>query len=152
LWVGIPNILDGQAIPVGIGYYVDDMKKELVKKGLKSDKIFYGGHSLGGASITDWVHNNLETAEGAFAWGAYVSRKVDDPANNYGVPFLTVGAQFDGWMARITRMAIAYDQMGDNKYTYPVVVIPGANHASFLSGEPPQKVKETDLRPMAPYE
>lgn len=50
-------------------------------------------------------------------------------------------------MARITRIAQAYDQMKssdvgfeNSKYTYPVVVIPGADHASFLSGIPPTTV------------
>jgi len=33
-----------------------------------------------------------------------------------------------------------------SKYTHPVVVIPGLNHASFLSGIPPSAVQETDLR------
>jgi len=33
-----------------------------------------------------------------------------------------------------------------SKYTRPVVVIPGLNHASFLSGIPPSAVQETDLR------
>jgi len=32
------------------------------------------------------------------------------------------------------------------RYRYPVVLIPGADHADFLSGDPPSKVKETDLR------
>jgi predicted esterase len=130
------------------------MKKELQAKGLKSQKIFFGGHSLGGASVTAWVHENTDEAEGAFGWGSYVSRLIEDPAKNYGVPYMTVGAQFDGWMARVTRIAIAYDQMKsssigyeNSKYSYPVILIPGANHASFLSGDPPQVVKETDLRP-----
>jgi hypothetical protein len=134
------------------------MKKELRSKGVTCDKFFFGGHSLGGASITSWVHENTQDAEGAFAWGAYVSRSVEDPAKNYGVPFLTVGAQFDGWMARITRMAFAFDQMKsssigyeNSKYSYPVMVIPGANHASFFTGEPPKKVKETDLRALSPF-
>jgi len=50
-------------------------------------------------------------SEGTFAWGAYVSRKVKDPAKNYVSPFLTVGAENDGWLARITRIAESYDQM-----------------------------------------
>jgi len=33
-----------------------------------------------------------------------------------------------------------------SKYTHPVVVIQGLNHASFLSGIPPSAVQETDLR------
>lgn len=90
-------------------------------------------------------------AEGAFAWGAYVSEKIKDPARNYVSPFLTVGAELDGWLARITRIAKSYDQMmnssyDDARYRYPVVLIPGADHADFLYGDPPSKVKETDLR------
>jgi hypothetical protein len=61
-------------------------------------------------------------------------------------------------MARITRMAFAYDQMKNSsmgasaKLSHPVVVIPGANHASFLTGEPPHIIKKKDLRPTAPFE
>ena len=34
----------------------------------------------------------------------------------------------------------------DSWHRYPVVLIPGADHADFLYGDPPSKVKETDLR------
>lgn len=129
---------------------MDAIKGEMnLHPGFNVKKFFYGGHSLGGASIADWVHKNPEDAEGAFGWGAYVGLKVADPVKNFGngLPYLTVGAQYDGWMARITRIAEAYDQMKssdvgfeNSKYSYPVVVIPGADHASFLSGIPPAKV------------
>jgi len=33
-----------------------------------------------------------------------------------------------------------------SKYTYPVVLIPGISHASFLTGTPPSAVIATDLR------
>ena len=70
---------------------------------------------------------------------------------------MTVGAEYDGWMARITRIAQSYDQMmsspiEDAMYKYPVVMIPGADHASFLTGIPPSKVQETDLRATAPLD
>ena len=88
-----------------------------------------------------------------FLWGSYVAKSVGNPAENYGAPVLTVGAELDGWMARITRIALSYDQMvssatgyASSKYTHPVVVIPGMNHASFLTGTPPSAVRETDLR------
>jgi hypothetical protein len=71
---------------------------------------------------------------------------IDDPAKNYGVPLLTVGAEYDG-LSKITRISLSFDQMvsssigySTSKYTYPVVVLPGVNHASFLSGIPPSKV------------
>jgi len=44
-----------------------------------------------------------------FLWGSYVAKSVQDPVKNYGAPVLTVGAEMDGWMARITRIAEAYD-------------------------------------------
>jgi hypothetical protein len=69
---------------------------------------------------------------------------------------MTVGAQYDGWMARITRIAQSFDQMmsspiEDSMLTYPVVMIPGADHASFLTGIRPSKVQENDLRATAPF-
>jgi hypothetical protein len=95
----------------------------------------------------------LKSAEGVFAWGAYVDRKIVDPAKNYGAPYLTVGAELDGGLARIIRIAESFDQMTSSsigldvsRYTYPVVVIPGMNHASFLSGIPPKAVQTSDLR------
>ena len=81
------------------------MKKTFEQEGLKFEKYFYGGHSLGGSSIAAWGADNADTSEGVFAWGAYTSKKIQDPAKNYGSPFLTVGAELDGWMARITRIA-----------------------------------------------
>jgi hypothetical protein len=36
------------------------------------------------------------------------------------------------------------------RYRYPVVLINGLNHASFLSGIPPSKVRTTDLRATIP--
>jgi len=94
------------AIPVGVSYYMDNIKNELKNTyGVNVNKYFYGGHSLGGSTVASFVNSNHDDALGAFAWGAYVSSSVNDPVANYPVPFLTVGAELDGWMARITRIA-----------------------------------------------
>jgi len=153
LWIAIPWILDDLPIPVGLSGYVDSAKDDLEQNGFKSDKYFFGGHSLGGSSVASWAHSNAAQVEGVILWGAYVSKSVLDFPKNYGAPVLTVGAELDGWMARITRIAEAYDHMKSSsvgfeksKYSHPVVVIPGLNHASFLSGTPPSAVQETDLR------
>jgi len=42
-------------------------------------------------------------------WGSYIGRDLLDPVANYGAPVLTVGAELDGWMARITRIAHSFD-------------------------------------------
>jgi hypothetical protein len=154
LWVGLPHIVGDTPIPEGIGYYIDNMKSDLKENhGVNLTKYIYGGHSLGASSIASWVQDNGDDALATFLWGAYVTHAVDDPAKNYRSPVLTVGGEFDGWMARITRMAQAYDQMlssslgaTEARYRYPVVNIEGLNHATFLSGIPPPTVQKTDLR------
>lgn len=75
----------------------------------ETTKIFYGGHSIGGASISAWLADNSGDAAGGFVWGAYVAAKIADPAKNFPTPLLTLGAEFDGWLARITRIARSYD-------------------------------------------
>lgn len=152
--MGIPHIVGDLPIPVGLSVYVNNVKAELEKKhGYKAQKYFFGGHSLGASSIGSWAHSNTDQVEGVFLWGSYVAKSVEDPVKNYGAPVLTVGAEMDGWMARITRIALAYDQMKNSevsyqtaKYSHPVVLIPGMNHASFLTGIPPSAVQKTDLR------
>jgi len=67
--------------------------------------FFFPTLVLGGSTIASYVNSNPEDALGAFSWGAYVSSSVKDPVANYPVSFLTVGAELDGWMARITRIA-----------------------------------------------
>jgi hypothetical protein len=95
-------------IPVGIGTYVNNIKNELKSKGANPAKYFYGGHSLGGSSMASYIKGNGEDAEGTFVWGAYTNKGINDPAVNYPSPFLTVGAELDGWMARITRISESY--------------------------------------------
>lgn len=132
-------------ISVGLGSYVDSVKEELEKKhDFKADKYFFGGHGLGASNIGSWAHSHLNQVEGVFLWGSYVAKSVEDPPVNFGAPVLTVGAEMDGGPARITRIALSYDQMKSTKagyeaakYTYPVVLIPGINQASFLTGAPP---------------
>jgi len=155
LWVALPAFIGGMAIPVELGIFADRAKNDLKKAigdGQQVTKFFFGGHSLGGSSVASYVDSiKGKDVEATFAWGAYVSHKIKDPALNYPSPFLTVGAELDGWLARITRIAKSYDQMLNSEEThalhrFPVVLIPGSNHANFLSGDPPSKVKETDLR------
>lgn len=153
LWVAIPQILDNEPIPVGITLYIDYVKGELKNLGLTNTKFFFGGHSLGSAAIAKWAHTAGDQVLGVVLQGGYVTRAIADPARNYGAPVLTVGAEYDGWLASVTRISLSFDQMlsshegySKSKYTYTTVVLPGLSHASFLSGSTPAKVQETDLR------
>lgn len=71
----------------------------------KVDKFFYGGHSLGGSTAASYVQGTANNAIATFALGAYTNIGIEDPVKDYKTPFLTVGAELDGWLARITRVA-----------------------------------------------
>jgi len=43
-------------------------------------------------------------------------------------------------------MVNSADGYSKTKYTFPVVILPGANHASFLAGPTPIAVQKSDLR------
>ena len=112
LWVVVPHIVEGECIPPLANYYINKAKEALSKASDNKIKyFFYGGHSLGGASIASWGHSHAkdEGNKGVFAWGSYASKSIDDPVKNYGVPFLTLAGELDGWMARSTRIALSFD-------------------------------------------
>ena len=149
LWVSISCLKKPKA--ESIGKEIKDARDELLHKIgelPKVDKFFYGGHGHTGRLIASWVStNSTADAEGAFGFGAYVDRSVKDPATNFPVPFLTIGAALDGGAARITRIAESYDKLKDGEshfktvmYRFPVVVIPGINLSSFMSGMPPEDI------------
>lgn len=155
LWVSISCLKTVRS--ESIGGEIGAARSELLLKigqGPKVAKFFYGGHGHTGRLIASWVNaESPADAEGAFGFGAYVDRSVKDPATNFPVPFLTVGAALDGSVARITRIAESYDKLKDAesrfaavKYRFPVVVISGINLSSFMSGMPPEDIQKTDLR------
>ena len=94
LWVALPHFVGNLAVPVALSVFANEAKSALNKaSGVEVKTFFYGGHSLGGSSVSTYVDGEKgKDSEGAFAWGAYVSRKIKDPAQNYPSPFLTVGA------------------------------------------------------------
>ena len=107
--MGIPHIVLDLALPPIVGTYISSMQNEFKSIGVQPKKFFYGGHSLGAVAVSDWAHKNLDTVEAVFVEGGYSSLALEDPALNFGAPFLTLGGELDGWMARITRIAESFD-------------------------------------------
>jgi len=93
--------------------YINFVKSEYKKLGVTNTSFFYGGHSLGSAAIAKWAHdqnhNQPGDVLGVYVQGGYAPRAITDPARNYGSPFLTVGGQYDGWLASITRVSLSFD-------------------------------------------
>lgn len=71
----------------------------------KVDKFFYGGHAHMGHLVAQWIKDKRPSdAEGAFGLGAFAG----DSQSSLGdmpVPYLTLAAELDGGLARITRIA-----------------------------------------------
>jgi len=121
LWVGVPQTpFDIAAIPLGLSTGITRIQKAMVDAGMPEspDFNFYGGHSLGGAMIPDYVNDNSASADGQFLLGSFLGRKfrtgaTDEgrPQVEYPVPTLTVGGELDG-LCRISRITEAlYNQV-----------------------------------------
>ncbi|GIL62576.1 hypothetical protein Vafri_16759 [Volvox africanus] len=149
LWVGVPQYFLDIAEPFQLGSSIDFVLQEMHKQGLKQGSpLILAGHSLGGAMVQDWVAANSHRVSAQVLLGSFLTRKYREHV--YPVPTLTVGAELDG-LCRITRIAEAYYHQQMDPYPgmaaedFPVVVIEGANHMQFASGNPPPLVKARDL-------
>lgn len=148
LWVALPQMIDNvAAIPKGLSDGVDRIKRLLNKAGLpKGSFIFFGGHSLGGAMVVDYVNASSPDSDGLILHGAFINRKYKTgktkfgrPQLNFPVPTLTVGAELDG-LCRLTRISEAlYSQIIfaedplDAERRFPVTVIASMNHGQFAN-------------------
>lgn len=164
IWVGIPQFISDAPIPRETGLAVDKVISEMKKEGMNTDNIFFAAHSVGGVAIQKYLKSHPDKAKGQILMGSFLSRsyfsKMNEEGNNildYPIPTLTIGGTLDG-LARITRIASAfwYQQINLAKSTdvenFPVVVIDGATHMQFASGEPTSYVADFDLKPRISYQ
>ena len=57
----------------------------------------------------NWAHDHIDQVEGVIAEAGYVNQNIADPAANFGTRVLTLGADKDTGVARITRIAESFD-------------------------------------------
>ncbi|GFR81506.1 hypothetical protein ElyMa_000605700 [Elysia marginata] len=126
---------------------VDDAIRELKAAGMKSDAYVGVGHGWGGRFLSMYAPETNLTA--LILMGATITRKTD--LKDYPLPVLTLAGELDG-VNKITRVVEEFDKLRDEVdgffkgvYRNPVVLIKGANHASFVSGELPAQLKPIDL-------
>lgn len=156
LWVGIPDYHFDVPEPLEIGSGIDRILKSMKAKGMNdSIPLFFGGHSLGGVILQDYLQNHSTIAKGQILMGSFLLEKYRGVT--YKVPTLTIGGELDG-LTRVTRIMEAYyhqvfNTTDSTKLTnFPVIVINGMTHFQFASGEPPALVKLRDLAPEISYE
>lgn len=176
LWVGVPH-MPLNVTTLGLKHAIDRIAKELYEAGLPKiegqQKVFYGGHSLGGAVMPMVVENpkklpqSFDSPLGMMLNGAFLTRTYkSDPVEDVSpgqyefktCPVLTVGAELDG-LCRITRIAEArYTQIdlstdfNNALHYFPVTVVNGMSHMQFASGNIPDLVAHRDLIPEISYE
>ena len=149
VWVGIPEFPANLVEPLVIGQGIQRVLNTMKSEGMSTDLIFFAGHSLGGAVLQVYVHDNPSGITGQILMGSFIERSYQN--HSYPVPTLTLGGELDG-LCRVTRIMEAYYHYISNpskKLTtsFPVIVIQGMSHMQFASGEPPIIVKERDLKP-----
>ena len=83
---------------------------------------------------------------------------LDTKLQDFKLPVLTLAAELDG-ITRITRIAEEYGKLQEEMlqnfltlYRAPIIILEGANHAQFASGNVPFRVKNGDLTAEAPEE
>lgn len=146
LWIVIPDVpLDAQN-PLVVSSSISGAKSLLLKNGFpESDmgNLFFGGHSLGGVMVQDYVNSNSDGILGQILMGASLQRKYRK--SDFPVSTLAIAGTFDG-LYRITRMAEElYNRCSSDETRFPVVAIDGMNHMQFASGKAPALVQNRDL-------
>ena len=165
IWVGIPKFIGNSPVPRETGLAIDQALRQMGKEGMSNtDNIFFAAHSVGGIAIQKYLKSFPERAKGQILMGSFLNQSHLSQLNDqgkteiqYNVPTLTIGGTLDG-LARITRIATGFWHQQINvaettdKLKFPVVVIDGATHIQFASGEPTGYVKDFDLTPKFPEE
>lgn len=154
VYVGMPEFPLDLPIPPVIDGPVLNVTTSLRNAGLTAPKLFYAGHSLGGASIQDFSASHPDVAMGQILMGANLLRKHVNTTTPYPVPTLTLNGDLDGLM-RSSRTAEAYyhlvrkQRFGPN---FPVTLIQGSNHFQVASGSVPSFVASNDLKAEIPLD
>lgn len=145
--------LEGYTNPVAISQEVKTVTHAMRQSGMSVDKPFLVGHSLGGAFLHHVVLQNADEYAGIIHLSSFLPRRLtaEHPARN--LPTLTISGDLDG-LVSIMRIAEAYyhnvehaEAEARDPLSNPVVVIEGANHASFFKGKPPPFVAAHDFSP-----
>jgi len=151
LWIGIPEMPLNLAEPLVLPDAISRVLKSMTEQGMNTSAIFYAGHSLGGVILQDYVYNNGKDSRGQILMGSFLLRSYRN--ESYPVPTLTIGGELDG-LTRVTRIMEEYyhriskaPDINAATKSFPVTVIEGMSHFQFASGDPPQHVKDNDLKP-----
>lgn len=124
------------------------------------DEIYLSGHSLAGASLGGYYFNSIKAQKklhGMILMGAYITRGNYQNKIDSNLPILTISGDLDGGDAKPARMAedltwaLKRPKAISSKIN-PLIILQGVSHLQFTSGNVPDKIKGTDLKPELSYE
>lgn len=151
LWIAAPQFIADLAV-IGVDLKIAQIKQDLIKQGFpQNGKFMLAGHSLGSAQIQGHAVNHPNDYQGMILMSGPINRKFRNLDKEIPVPTLTLVGEVDG-LVRMSRIAESVQTQMINppkqdwKNKFPVVLIPGINHMSFGSGNPPAAVKQRDLK------
>ena len=158
-WVDIPAFVFETPEPLEMSEAINTAKSVLQQGGFpEGNKMFVASHSLGTYQTQNFLKKNPDAFEGHMMMGGGITR--DNYVNNNAtglteinlVPSVSIFGSKDG-LYRISRAAEAYFHQVENiapamKNRYPVVVVEGASHGTFMDEKMlPSKVASDDLQP-----
>jgi hypothetical protein len=146
------------ALPIFPGDFASNLEerfpqtlKELRDQGANTTDVFVAGHSAGGFMAQDFLSNKSVTGyKGLILLGKFIKFEYIDPETNFPVPVLTIGGELDG-LTKISRLAMSFNQMlshpkGLGHIYYPVAIVPGAYHSSYITGDVPPVILDSDIK------
>lgn len=124
---------------------------EVRQQGANTSTVFAVGHSLGAFMVQDFLVQNSTGIKGLVVLGKFIKFQYNDPQTDFPVPVLTISGELDG-LSKISRLAMSYNQMlrhpkGMGHLYFPVAIIPGAFHSSYITGEIPEFINASDIKP-----
>ncbi|CAB9519247.1 expressed unknown protein [Seminavis robusta] len=163
IWVAVTKFPLNVANPLVAPEAVKEAFQQLKDQGYSGDKVFLGGHSLGGV-VLPWVMDGdkglrQDQVAGVIQLGSFLARDTQENAPIRKVPSLTLTGDLDG-MVRTSRIAEDYhrhviadapeDKEASNdddtrKLHHSVVLVEGMNHFGFVGGETPIMKRFRDL-------
>lgn len=116
------------------GYY------ELFSKSVNAEDIVLVGQGAGGAYLQEYLKTSETLFKATIFIASFISRTNRESISKFS-PSLSIGGELDG-IARITRFMEAFYHQESSD---PVVVLGGASHRSFFTGDAPGDIAKYDL-------
>jgi len=149
IWAALPKF--PYNFPMFVSSHIATTLSDLQKQGADTTNLFVVGHSLGGIIGQGYIADNSTGIMGLVLLGKFLSFDYQDPQVNYPVPVLTISGELDG-LTKISRIAMSFNQMlrhpqQKGHLRFPVTIIPGAYHSSFITGDIPTQINASDIKP-----